>query len=192
MDTRPLCLLALDGGGIRGLSELVVFEEIMNRIKHDLGLDEDPVPAEFFDLVGGTSTGGLIVLLLGRLRLSVPQARKEYICIAEEVFSLPRFSRFPTLRKYKFDGRKLEGVAAAKDQPRRRDDVGTKWQLQSVRRQTLALRREALGHKHPDTLRSMHSLAMAIDKLGKYEEAEAMNRETLALRREALSDKHPT
>ncbi|KAJ6439011.1 hypothetical protein O9K51_08415 [Purpureocillium lavendulum] len=110
MDTRPLCLLALDGGGIRGLSELVVLEEIMNRIKHDLGLDEDPVPTEFFDLVGGTSTGGLIALLLGRLRLSVPQARKEYVRIAEEVFSLPRLSRLPSLRKYTFDGRKLEGA----------------------------------------------------------------------------------
>ncbi|KAJ6438980.1 fungal specific transcription factor domain-containing protein [Purpureocillium lavendulum] len=94
-----------DGGGIRGLSELVVLEEIMNRIKHDLGLDGDPVPAQFFDLIGGTSTGGLIALLLGRLCLSVPQARKEYVRIAEEVFSLPRF---PSLRKCTFDGRKLE------------------------------------------------------------------------------------
>ncbi|POR32898.1 Uncharacterized protein TPAR_06903 [Tolypocladium paradoxum] len=58
MDNRPLCLLALDGGGVRGLSELVVLEEIMNRIKYDLDLDGDPVPADFFDLIGGTSTGG--------------------------------------------------------------------------------------------------------------------------------------
>ncbi len=47
-----------DGGGIRGLSELVVLEEIMNRIKHDLNADEDLLPADFFDLIGGTSTGG--------------------------------------------------------------------------------------------------------------------------------------
>lgn len=47
-----------DGGGIRGLSELLVLEEIMNRIKYDLNLVEDPVPADFFDLIGGTSTGG--------------------------------------------------------------------------------------------------------------------------------------
>lgn len=74
-EDRPLCLLALgkppeypalarladtgvDGGGIRGLSELVVLEEIMNRIKHDLDSDEDLLPADFFDLIGGTSTGG--------------------------------------------------------------------------------------------------------------------------------------
>jgi hypothetical protein len=27
-------------------------------IKFDLNMDEDPLPAEFFDLIGGTSTGG--------------------------------------------------------------------------------------------------------------------------------------
>lgn len=74
-DDRPLCLLALgqytsqdsrgrvthnnlDGGGIRGLSELLVLEEIMNRIKYDLDEDDDLLPADFFDLIGGTSTGG--------------------------------------------------------------------------------------------------------------------------------------
>jgi hypothetical protein len=41
--------------------------------------------------------------LLGRLRLSVPQARREYVRIADEVFSLPRY-----LKRDKFDGRKLE------------------------------------------------------------------------------------
>ncbi|GLI81004.1 hypothetical protein PoHVEF18_009373 [Penicillium ochrochloron] len=105
MNDKPLCLLALDGGGIRGLSELVVLEEIMNRIKYDLGVPEDEhlLPAEFFDLIGGTSTGGLIALLLGRLHRSVPQARREYVRIAEEVFSLPRY-----LKKSTFDGQKLE------------------------------------------------------------------------------------
>ncbi len=45
----------------------------------------------------------LIALLLGRLRQSVPQARKEYVRIAKEVFSLPSY-----LKKNKFDGQKLE------------------------------------------------------------------------------------
>ncbi|KAL1904484.1 hypothetical protein Sste5344_009772 [Sporothrix stenoceras] len=58
MADRPLCLLALNGGRIRGLSELVILEEIMSRIKHDLDMDEDPIPADFFDMIGGTSTGG--------------------------------------------------------------------------------------------------------------------------------------
>ncbi|KIH94168.1 hypothetical protein SPBR_05564 [Sporothrix brasiliensis 5110] len=66
-------------------------------------MNDDPLPADFFDLIGGTYTGGLIALLLGRLRLSVPQARREYVKIANEVFSIKRF-----FDKSKFDGKALE------------------------------------------------------------------------------------
>ncbi|CAK7238307.1 hypothetical protein SEUCBS140593_010533 [Sporothrix eucalyptigena] len=103
MAGKPLCLLALDGGGIRGLSELLILEQIMSRIKYDLKMTDDPLPADFFDLIGGTSTGGLIALLLGRVRLSVPQARREYVRIAQDVFSIERFKT-----KSKFDCKKLE------------------------------------------------------------------------------------
>jgi patatin-like phospholipase/acyl hydrolase len=46
-----------DGGGIRGLSELIIIEDLMERIKWKEGLDEAPIPADRFDLIGGTSTG---------------------------------------------------------------------------------------------------------------------------------------
>ena len=38
-----------DGGGIRGLSELVIIEELMERLKWTENLDEVPIPADFFD-----------------------------------------------------------------------------------------------------------------------------------------------
>jgi hypothetical protein len=47
-----------DGGGIRGISELLILDEIMSRIKHDLQLAELPRPCDYFHLIGGTSTGG--------------------------------------------------------------------------------------------------------------------------------------
>lgn len=78
---KPLCLLALgvfpsklilyarahsnsllDGGGIRGLAELCILREIMSRLKYKLKLDKSPIPAEYFDLIGGTSTGGYITI----------------------------------------------------------------------------------------------------------------------------------
>lgn len=45
----------------------------------------------------------LIALLLGRVRLSVPQARREYVKIAKDVFSIKQF-----FNKSKFDGERLE------------------------------------------------------------------------------------
>ncbi|KAH0580640.1 hypothetical protein H2248_002126 [Termitomyces sp. 'cryptogamus'] len=82
-----LRLLALDNGGIRGLSELFILEDIMNRIKAEKGLEEVPKPCEYFDVIGGTGTGGLIAILLGRLCLSVEEAIGVYTEFAGRVFT---------------------------------------------------------------------------------------------------------
>jgi len=66
---KPIRILALDGGGVRGLSSLMVLEAIMKKIQLEQQLDEVPYPCAYFDLICGTSTGGLIALLLGRLRM---------------------------------------------------------------------------------------------------------------------------
>jgi patatin-like phospholipase/acyl hydrolase len=47
-----------DGGGIRGISSLLILEDIMEKIREAKGLDRVPRPCEHFDLIGGTSTGG--------------------------------------------------------------------------------------------------------------------------------------
>ncbi|KAJ7032979.1 hypothetical protein C8F04DRAFT_635348 [Mycena alexandri] len=92
-----LKLLALDGGGIRGLSELLMIKEVMHRLmleenkkRKTLGLaplDTLPKPCDHFDLIGGTSTGGIIALMLGRLQMDVDTAIMCYDHLAKEVFS---------------------------------------------------------------------------------------------------------
>jgi Patatin-like phospholipase len=69
-------ILALDGGGVRGLSSLLIVERLMlevHRIMTDNGQrtadGKPPPPCEYFDLICGTSTGGLIAIMLGRLRM---------------------------------------------------------------------------------------------------------------------------
>jgi len=62
-------LLSLDGGGVRGLSSLLILREIMMEIKSQKNADLIPLPCEYFELIGGTSTGGLIAIMLGRLRM---------------------------------------------------------------------------------------------------------------------------
>lgn len=60
LDEPGLCLLSLDGGGVRGLSTLIILKRLMERTnaeRKEHGLDQVK-PCELFDLIGGTSTGG--------------------------------------------------------------------------------------------------------------------------------------
>jgi len=86
MRGTPVRLLSLDGGGIRGLSELIILHEIMQRVKAHNGLTELPKPCDYFHLIGGTGTGGLIAILLGRLRMSTEEAIHQYIFLTSKVF----------------------------------------------------------------------------------------------------------
>ncbi|KIM24208.1 hypothetical protein M408DRAFT_56721, partial [Serendipita vermifera MAFF 305830] len=77
---------AIDGGGIRGLSQLELVGYIMQRLSWDNGLDERGLPCEHFDLIGGSGTGGLIAILLARLRMSVEEASEEFCKIMKHVY----------------------------------------------------------------------------------------------------------
>lgn len=67
----PRKLLALDGGGIRGVITLEVLAEIEKQLQARLGRGDDFVLADYFDYIAGTSTGAIIgtCLALG-LRVS--------------------------------------------------------------------------------------------------------------------------
>ncbi|KAJ7911211.1 FabD/lysophospholipase-like protein [Mycena leptocephala] len=88
-EPEGLRILSFDGGGIRGLSSLLILERIMYRITGGKTDDVNvvPRPCDYFDLIGGTSTGGLIALMLGRLRMTVADAIKAYDRLAQDVFS---------------------------------------------------------------------------------------------------------
>ena len=55
-----LCVLSLDGGGVRGLSTLYILKGIMTQLNHERQNSRLQAlkPYELFDLIGGTSTGG--------------------------------------------------------------------------------------------------------------------------------------
>lgn len=56
MSENELRLLALDGGGVRGLSILQILKQLMNVIDPE----SPPKPCDCFDMIGGTSTGGFV------------------------------------------------------------------------------------------------------------------------------------
>ena len=72
-EIRPLRILALDGGGVRGLSEVLILKNLFLRVDFEENAGRRsarlPEPWKYFDLICGTSTGGLLALMLGRLRM---------------------------------------------------------------------------------------------------------------------------
>lgn len=84
---KGLRLLSLDGGGVRGIMGLVILRELMLRVQKKKGLDKIPLPADYFELAGGTSTGGIMGIMLFRLRMSVDDTIDEYDRIAKTIFS---------------------------------------------------------------------------------------------------------
>lgn len=51
-------VLSIDGGGIRGIIPALVLQNLESRLKNKKHL------AECFDVMAGTSTGGILILLL--------------------------------------------------------------------------------------------------------------------------------
>ena len=80
-----------DGGGVRGYSMLIILQELMHRTfvetegrapkRHEV-----PKPCEHFDLIAGTGTGGLIAIMLGRLRMDVETCKDVYVRMTRKVF----------------------------------------------------------------------------------------------------------
>ena len=69
-----LRILSLDGGGIRGISSLYILKDLMAQIEEQRATIQPPPtarlrPCDVFDLICGTSTGGLIAIMLGRLQM---------------------------------------------------------------------------------------------------------------------------
>ncbi|KAG6867448.1 hypothetical protein C0995_004918 [Termitomyces sp. Mi166 len=82
-----LRLLSLDDGGVRGLSELFILKEIMHRLKHLEGAESLPKPCDYFDIIGGVGTGGVIALMLGRLHMPIDLAIEKYVDFSKKVYS---------------------------------------------------------------------------------------------------------
>lgn len=67
--------------------------------KTSVSSDDDLLPCHYFDFMYGTSTGGLIATILGRLRMSVPEALELYRKVGDDLFGVRR-SRVPLRTKY--------------------------------------------------------------------------------------------
>ncbi|QDS72494.1 hypothetical protein FKW77_010061 [Venturia effusa] len=74
-------LMALDGGGIRGIIELCILKRVVDAVGHNIPIQE------LFDLAIGTSTGGIIALGLFKMEWSVEAAILKFKDLSHEAFS---------------------------------------------------------------------------------------------------------
>jgi predicted acylesterase/phospholipase RssA len=105
MPGHDIRLLALDGGGVRGLSSLMILQNLMSTIDPD----SPPKPCDYFDMIAGTSTGGLIAIMLGRLRMTVDECIVAYTSLSNKVFEKKRHrSKINGQLQGRFDAAALE------------------------------------------------------------------------------------
>lgn len=101
----PKKILALDGGGIRGMMTVEILASIEDRLRTTLGRGADFVLADYFDFVAGTSTGAIIATCIA-LGIPMKDIRDFYINSGEAMFDkafvLKRF-------RYKYEDEKLAG-----------------------------------------------------------------------------------
>ena len=90
--------LLTDGGGVRGLSSLLILQQLMIFINQSVQKYADYnarsgelQPHDCFELIAGTSTGGLISLMLGKIGMTVDGCIKHYRSLSRKIFSKKQF-----------------------------------------------------------------------------------------------------
>jgi hypothetical protein len=98
----PKKLLAIDGGGIRGVLSLEVLRKIEDILKEQSGHDGFRL-AHYFDYIAGTSTGGIIAAGLS-IGMSVQQILRFYVEAGAQMFVKTNLLR---RLRYKFEDEPL-------------------------------------------------------------------------------------
>lgn len=81
----PKKILALDGGGIRGMITVEVLAEIERLLSEKTGRGNDFRLSGYFDFVAGTSTGAIIAACIS-VGMTVSEIREFYLSSGEEMF----------------------------------------------------------------------------------------------------------
>ncbi|KAK6499801.1 hypothetical protein TWF481_010158 [Arthrobotrys musiformis] len=115
VNSPPLRLLSLDGGGVKGYSSLLLLQEVMYRLFVELNgrppqMHEIPLPCDHFDMIAGVGTGGLIALMLGRLRMDIESCKEHWVKMAKRVFETDKTIAGIPFKTTVFKASKLETV----------------------------------------------------------------------------------
>lgn len=98
-------VLALDGGGVRGTMAVAILEHIEAMLRDAHGGHPDFRLCDYFDLIGGTSTGSIIAGGLAAKRFTAADIKEFYFEMGPEVFRSGLFRQGFT--RAKFDAARL-------------------------------------------------------------------------------------
>jgi hypothetical protein len=92
---------------------LILLQELMHRTYVEIEgkaprRDQIPKPADHFDLIVGTGTGGLIALMIGRLRLDLETCKEVYVRLTRTVFETDKTIAGIPYRSTLFKASRLE------------------------------------------------------------------------------------
>jgi uncharacterized protein len=88
-DGRPKRILALDGGGLRGILSIGILQRVEDLLRERHGGAPDFRLCHYFDLIAGTSTGAIIAAALAQ-GWSVAALREKYLVLGQRVFTKSR------------------------------------------------------------------------------------------------------
>ena len=86
---KPLRILTIDGGGLQGVSTLL----ILGKVLEDIGKARNPEnpkkprPCDVFDVIAGIGAGGWLANLLGRFRMDITSCLTEWYKIVDRTTS---------------------------------------------------------------------------------------------------------
>jgi hypothetical protein len=92
----PKKILALDGGGIRGMISVEILAKMEDLLRKQHGNDKGFVLADYFDYIAGTSTGAIVATALS-LGWSVDKVKSFYVNSGAQMFD-----KASLLQKFKY------------------------------------------------------------------------------------------
>ncbi|KAI5423298.1 patatin-like protein 2 [Lathyrus oleraceus] len=116
---NTITILSIDGGGIKGILPTVVLEHLENALQI-VSKDEKAALADYFDVIAGTSTGGIITGMLtapnpndtSRPLFTTKQILQFYLDFGPSIFNLTAASGWNnSIPHAKFDGKFLYEIA---------------------------------------------------------------------------------
>jgi patatin-like phospholipase/acyl hydrolase len=77
---------------------VLILNTLLENVNNLRAAEARAEPWQEFDLIGGISTGGLLAIMLGRLRMSLAQCEELYSSLSEKIF-IPRHSKANVLSR---------------------------------------------------------------------------------------------